>query len=71
MHEIYNSVFGTCPSCRELVKLQLLPTKAVCCPKCDLCWPSIDRFVEVAQQTIGDVQNVEAALRNSARASGW
>jgi hypothetical protein len=69
--QTYNSVQGTCPACRQLVKLQLLPSKAVRCPKCDLTWPSIERFVEVASQTGGDATKVEQALRNSARASGW
>jgi hypothetical protein len=67
----YNSVAGTCPACRQLVKLQLLPVGAVRCPKCDVTWPSIERFVEVFGQTVGDPANVARALRNSARASGW
>jgi hypothetical protein len=71
MPDTYNSVAGTCPACRQLVKLQLLPSKTVRCPKCDSSWPSIERYVEVFSQTVGDAANVEQALRNSARASGW
>jgi hypothetical protein len=67
----YNGVPGTCPTCRQLVKLQLLPSGAVRCPKCDLTWPSIERFIEVFDQTVGDGAKLEQALRNSARASGW